>query len=192
MCHYEDIGKISVKMFPFLWMTQNSWKINLMIKEDSFSPCLQASLAWNEKWDPLWNSEISQSKSGRICNTPSPIHLCVLSTISEASSGNYLGSDVETYINYIIQLVFFITSANKNLHRPKPFSCLHIFPDHMGGTYTECYHKPLRSTPKCPQLLTIYIHGHSGSPNSQLKISWVLARTPSHLWGYKTEQPKAL
>lgn len=163
--------RTSAKSFPFLWMTQNIWKMNLMIKEDSFSPRLQAGLAWNEKWDLLWNSEISQGKSGRICNTPSPIHLCVLSTISEASSGNYLGSDAETYISYIIQPVFFITSANKNLHRPKPFSYPHIFPHHVGGTYTECYHKPLRSTPKRPQLLAIYIHGHSGSPNRQLKIS---------------------
>lgn len=83
---------------------------------------------------------LQNCKSGRLCNTPLPIHLCVLAPISKASSGNHLGSNVETYINWVY------SRSNKKywltkIYRPKHFSHPRIFPwlltaDHVGQTYT--------------------------------------------------------
>ena len=71
----------------------------------------------------LWNLP------GRICNTPSPIHLCVLAPISKASSGNYLGSDVETYINWLYSQYFLLPLLIKIYTDPSPSPMLTFFYD---------------------------------------------------------------
>lgn len=127
MLHYEDICKTSTKNAPtYLDGLKQPDEMWWSRKIHSVHVC---RLAWHRMKYGIWSeTPVSQRNSERLCSAPSPIHLCVLALISKVSSGNYPGKRHRDLYKLVTQPIIFITTANENLRRSKPFSYLHIFP----------------------------------------------------------------